>query len=132
MFWSILVLKLRSKYIDWLGFCFHKLLICPPDVKRTKSFRGPKLTPWTPSKARLWIRCRAYNTLRPSPTFYNIQKLNLSSKTDISKTVWINPCNQISIKNDLIHDLAKTLREITVLLIWYTNYDVWVAIDQYT
>ena len=33
---------------------------------------------------------RTYFTLRPQPEFYNIQKLNLSSKTDISKTAWIN------------------------------------------
>ena len=27
--------------------------------------------------ALLWIRCRAYSTLRPLPAFYNIRKLNL-------------------------------------------------------
>ena len=70
--------------------CSHyKLFICPPDVKRPKSFRG--LTPWTPTKALLWICCRAYSSLRPSSAFYNIQKLHISWKTDISKTAWINP-----------------------------------------
>ena len=28
--------------------------------------------------------------------FYNIQKLNLCSKTDISKTTWINACMDVS------------------------------------
>ena len=49
-------------------------------------------TLWTPTKVLLWIFCGAYSTLRTSSTFYNIQKLNLTSKTDIGKTAWINPC----------------------------------------
>ena len=35
LFWSFLALKLRWKY-----FFYFKLFICPPDVKRRKSFRG--------------------------------------------------------------------------------------------
>ena len=35
LFWSFLALKLRWKY-----FFYFKLFICPPDVKRPKSFRG--------------------------------------------------------------------------------------------
>ena len=42
--------------------------------------------PWSPSRTR----CGAYSTSRPAPAFYNIRKLNLCSKTDISKTAWIN------------------------------------------
>ena len=29
-------------------------------------------------------------------SFYNIQKLNLCSKTDINKTTWINACMDVS------------------------------------
>ena len=35
LFWRFLALKLRWKY-----FFYFKLFICPPDVKRPKSFRG--------------------------------------------------------------------------------------------
>ena len=74
LFWSFLALKLRWKY-----FFYFKLFICPPDVKRPTSFRG--YIPWTPA--------RVYSTLGASSAFYNIQKLNLTSKRDISKTAWI-------------------------------------------
>ena len=90
LFWSILALKLCLKYIYLLGFLFNKLFIGPPDLKRPKSFIG--LTPWTPTKALLGIHCQDYSTLTPWPAFYNTEKLNLSSKMDISKTAWINPC----------------------------------------
>ena len=46
-------------------------------------------TPWIATKAPPWTLCGDYRTLRPPPAFYNIQKLNLCSKTDISKTAWI-------------------------------------------
>ena len=70
---------------NWLvGFFYFKLFICHSDVIRPKSFRS--FTLWTPIKAPLWIRCGAYSTLRPLPAFYNIRKLNLSSKTYISRT----------------------------------------------
>ena len=64
------------------------------------SFRCKNLSEALPheplTKAPPWICCRAYSTsLRSSPAFYNIQKLNLSSKTDISKTAWINPWTNI-------------------------------------
>ena len=64
-----------------LGFFYLELFICLSDVKWPKSFRSFIL--WTPTKALLWICCRAYSSLRPLPAFYNILKLNLSSKTDI-------------------------------------------------
>ena len=60
------------------SFVYFKLFICPSDIKRSKSFRG--FTPWNPTKAPLWIHYGTYGTLRPSPVFYNIWNLNLSSK----------------------------------------------------
>ena len=92
-FWIILALKLCLKYIYLLGFLFNKPFIGPPDLKRPKSFIG--LTPWTPTKVLLGIHCKDYSTLTPWPAFYNTEKLNLSSKMDISKTAWINPCHVI-------------------------------------
>ena len=77
---SILASKFCSKYICLLGFFYLKLFICPSDVKRPKAFMS--FTSLTRIKAPLWISCRACNTLRPSPAFYNIQKLNLSSKNE--------------------------------------------------
>ena len=76
--------------LTYIGSFSFKLFICPPDVKKPKFFRD--FTPWTPTKAPPWTRCRAYSTLRPSPAFCNIWKSNLSSITDISKIAWINPC----------------------------------------
>ena len=67
-----------QKYVCLLGFFCLKLFTCPSDVKKTKSFRS--FTPWTPTKAPLWIHWRAYSTLRPLLAFYNIRKLNLCSK----------------------------------------------------
>ena len=61
-----------------LGFSYLGLFICLSDVKRPKSFRS--FTPWTRTKAPLWIDCRAYSTLKPFLVFYNIWKLNLTSK----------------------------------------------------
>ena len=81
LFWSILGLKFCSKYICLLGFFYLKLFICPSDVKRPKFSRN--FTLWTPFKASLWIHCRACSILRPSPVFYNIQKLNLSTKKTV-------------------------------------------------
>ena len=70
------------------SFFDFKLFICPPDVKKTKFLRG--LPRWTPTRAPPWTRCGAYSTSRTTPTFYKIQKLSLCSKTDITKTPWIN------------------------------------------
>ena len=87
-----------SKYIGLLGFFYFKLFICPSGVKKSKSFKG--LTPWTSAKAPLWIRCWVY---RSSPAIYNIWKLNLSSKTDISRTAWIYPCMPVFFLKEKLH-----------------------------
>ena len=68
-------------------FCF-KLFICPSDIKRPKFFRS--FIQRTPIRAPPCLSCSNYSTLRPSLAFYKIPKLNLCSKTDISKTAWIN------------------------------------------
>ena len=80
-----LAMPFNSDYHDIGGnyiFCWFDLL--------WKSFQG--FTLWSPTKAPTWIFCGAYSTLRTSSAFYNIQKLNFTSKMDIGKTVWINPC----------------------------------------
>ena len=56
--------------------------------KRPKIFRV--FISWTLIRGLPWTHCRAYSTSRPPTAFYNIWKLNLCSKTDISKTAWIN------------------------------------------
>ena len=56
-FWQ---LKFCSKFIGLLSFLYFKLFICPSGVKRPKSFRI--FTPWTLTKALLWIHCVAYST----------------------------------------------------------------------
>ena len=89
-FWCLTFVE-NTLAILLLGFFNFKLFICPPDVKRPKFFGC--FTLWIPTKAPLWTRCRAYRTLRPSPAFYNIWKLSLNSKTDISKTAWISFCS---------------------------------------
>ena len=60
-----------------------------PEYKGQNLSEG--LTLWIPTKALLWIRCQVCSTFWLSHAFYNIQKLNLSSKTDISKPAWIYP-----------------------------------------
>ena len=79
---SILVLKLHSKSISSLSSFYFKLFVWHPDVKRPKIFRC--FTPWTPTRALPWSCCKAYSTLRPSPAFYNMWKLSLWLKTNIS------------------------------------------------
>ena len=96
-------MKLCSKYIDLL-------FICPPDVKRPKSFR--RFTQWTPTKTPLWISCGAYKTLRTSSALYNIQNPILVQKKDISKTAWIN--SWISICN-----VYKFTFATTSCITWY-------------
>ena len=71
-----------------LGFVYFKLFICPLDLKKPEVFRG--FTPWTPTRAPPWTCYRAFNLRRPPRAFYNIQKFNLCSNTDISKIAWIN------------------------------------------
>ena len=52
-----------------------------------KSFRS--FTQWSPTKAPLWICCRAYSTLWRLPAFCNIQKLNLVSKNGHAWYIYI-------------------------------------------
>ena len=56
--------------------------------KKTKIFQG--LYCLTLTRALPQSCCRAYSTLRPPAALYIIQKLNLYSKMDITKTDWIN------------------------------------------
>ena len=93
-----MVLNVRSKEISLLGFFYFNLLICPPDVKRPTFFKV--LTPELPP--RLHHEQTAELTTPPDspPAFHNhlmivchekeIRKLNLCSKTEISKTASIN------------------------------------------
>ena len=75
--WRAIIWWKNRNLVKIAGTSFE-LFICSSDVKRPKSFMS--FTLWTLIKAPLWIRCGAYSTLRPSPAFYNIEKLNLSSK----------------------------------------------------
>ena len=52
-------------------------------MNRITFFRG--FAPSIPTRALPWACCKAYSVK------YNIWKLNLLAKTDISKTAWINP-----------------------------------------
>ena len=49
--------------------------------------------------------------LEAQSSFHNIQKLNLSSKTDINKTDWINTCH--------IHLSSSTLLHYTFVPTFY-------------
>ena len=60
-------------------------------MQKVQNFSGA-LPPEPYARAPPRTRCGAYSTSRPPPAFYNIQKLNLYSKTNISKTAWINSC----------------------------------------
>ena len=65
------------------NFLCFKLFICPFALKRQKLFQvfTPKLPPMFHHEAL---------DLETQPAFYNIQKLDLCSKTEVSKTAWIN------------------------------------------
>ena len=89
LFQSILALKLRSKYIGLLRFFFFKQFVFPSDVKRSESFSG--FTPWTSTKAPLWIDCGACSTLKPHLHFTTFKKSILLQNMNTSKTAWINP-----------------------------------------
>ena len=69
--------------IHWLT----SFLLLEAVYKPSRCKKGPKRGP---SPKFEWIWCRAYSTLRRLPSFCNIQKLDLSSKTDIGKTAGIN------------------------------------------
>ena len=92
-----------------LGIFYFKLFIFPPNIKRSIFFWG--FTLWTYTRAPPRTHCVAYSTLRPPPSFYNIQKFNLCSKTGISKTAWISACIVIS----------DIFRRIFILVYWYKH-----------
>ena len=91
-----------------------------------------RLYPWTTTRAPTWTRCGAYSTLRPSPGFYNIQKLNFCSKTNTSKTALINACQDFMgcyklavISNNAEDDVAGVLFKDwnhVVMNISYSSY----------
>ena len=94
LFQSILVLNLHSKYISLPGFFYLKLW----DVKRVTFFK--RFTPWILTEVPPWTCCGDCSTSRPPPALHNIGKLNFCSKTDISKTAWINACMYYWISSD--------------------------------
>ena len=49
---------------------------------------------------------------RDTPAFSNIRRLNLCSKMDISKTVWINACMVYHSKDNHSHILTQFLSKI--------------------
>ena len=60
-----------------------------------------------------WTYCRPYNTSRPSPAFYNIRKLNRCSKTDISKSAWINVSLSEILPTYQMNKLKETFPQIS-------------------
>ena len=96
LFQSIWTLNMHLRWIHLLGFLAIYLSSRYIKAKILKGF-----TLWTHTRAPSWTCCGALQHLsRPPPKFYNnfvivfheidIRKLNLCSKTDISKTAWIN------------------------------------------
>ena len=89
--------NLHLKWTSLLGFFFFKLLLCSPDVKMQKHFQG-----LCHMKSHQSYEPAAELTAPPNPhphlkmisrSFFmkqNNWKLNLCSKTDTSKTAWIN------------------------------------------
>ena len=78
------------------SFFYFKLFICSPDVKRSNLFRD--FIPPNPyqgfTMTQLWSL--QHLQIPPPPRFYTIQKLNLPSKRDISKTAWINAWQHVA------------------------------------
>ena len=103
------MLNLHSKQISLQSFFYFMLFICPPDVKRPRFF----ITPWNSTTAPPGACWGAFSTLEPSPAFYNIRKLNLRSKTDISKTAWINACSSVKHSTKTIYHHHKILHHVT-------------------
>ena len=92
LFQSILALNLHSKQIN-LGFFYFKLFICPPDVKRPKSFRY--FTPWIPNKTPPWTVEEFTAPRDPDLRFTTFTNSIFVQKTDISKSAWKNACHPI-------------------------------------
>ena len=106
------MLNLHSKLISLLSFFCFKLFIYPPDVKRPKVSTG--FTPWTLTWALPWTLCGVYSTSRPPTAFYNIQKLNLCSKTDISETASINDYQNIQVFNQaMIYQIYDVMMSVS-------------------
>ena len=85
---NIVVLNLHSKWISFQTFFYFELFICSLHVRRPKFFGD--FPSRTPTRSPPWTCYQTCSTSRPPPALYNIQKLNLCSKTDISETAWIN------------------------------------------
>ena len=95
--------NLHLKWTSLLGFFFFKLFLCSPDVKMQKHFQG-----LCHMKSHQSYEPAAELTAPPNPhphlkmisrSFFmkqNNRKLNLCSKTDTSKTAWINAWNRNS------------------------------------
>ena len=94
--WTCIQNKLAFKVSSILSYFF--VLSRSKKIKTFQGFYHPS-PPWTPTIAPPWTRWRAYSTSRPSPAFYNIPKLNLCPKTDISKTASINACDRMYDRN---------------------------------
>ena len=86
-------------------FLLFKLFICPPDVKRPKYFRSftPETSPGFHHKPVAVLTAPG----EPYLHFTTFKKHNLCSKTNISKTTWINVCRHISLSLLFIFSLDK-------------------------
>ena len=73
-----------------LGFFYLRYLFVHQIQKGQIFFRG--FTPWTPTRVPSMSTLWSIQHLENPPAFYNIRKLNLCSKTDISKATWIIAC----------------------------------------
>ena len=100
-FWNSIFIKFLFKAYKKIGLlwtCIQNQLACYFSSILSYCLPSARVPPWT--------CCEVYSTL-PDPHLhcrtnlwlffekFNIQKLNLLSKTDISKTAWINPWMKI-------------------------------------
>ena len=112
------------------GVFYFKLFICPPDVKRPNFFRG--FTTRNLTRALPWTQCRAYNTSRPPPAFYNNFVIIFHeiehSKTqslfkNFSKIAWINACHifcqnhQRLLQIFILHDIRNLCFHDDIIII---------------
>ena len=89
-FKACISIELTFKINFLAKFLLFKLFIYPSALKRLKFF-------WDFTPQTLQRSAMKPLTSRPQPAFYyNIQKLDLCSKMDISKTAWINACIEYS------------------------------------
>ena len=89
---DIYIFELALKINKLTEFLLFSAVYLSSRCKKTKVFLCLKvLPPWNQTRAPSWTCCVAYSTSRPPTAFYNIQKLNLCSKTNIKKTAWVNP-----------------------------------------